>query len=149
MNPGGSCPFWWREKEEMGVTMESAGTTPQRRVLVVDDEDAICDTVATILEDEGYSVTTAVNGEALKAAADAPPDVIILDIMMPLMDGPEVYRRLHLDPRTASIPVVVMTAAGNAQSWARKLGATAALQKPFALNTLITTVARAIEHDPD
>ncbi|MGH2411024.1 MAG: response regulator, partial [Chloroflexota bacterium] len=109
--------------------------TRQRRVLVVDDEDAICDTVATILEDEGYTVATAVNGAALKVAADSSPDVILLDIMMPLMDGPEVYRRLHLDQRTASIPVVVMTAAGNADSWARKLGATAALQKPFALDT--------------
>src|SRR6185437_5090579 len=104
--------------ETMGVIMESVDTVRQRRVLVVDDEDAICDTVATILEDEGYSVATAVNGAALKVAADSPPDVILLDIMMPLMDGPEVYRRLHLDPRTASIPVVVMTAAGNAHSWA-------------------------------
>ncbi|HXT34788.1 MAG TPA: response regulator [Chloroflexota bacterium] len=129
--------------------MESVDTVRQRRVLVVDDEDAICDTVATILEDEGYSVATAVNGAALKVAADSPPDVILLDIMMPLMDGPEVYRRLHLDPRTASIPVVVMTAAGNAHSWARKLGATAAIQKPFALDTLIDTVARAIERDHD
>jgi len=129
--------------------MESAGTARQRRVLVVDDEDAICDTVAIILEDEGYSVATAVNGAALKVAADSPPDVILLDIMMPLMDGPELYRRLHLDPRTASIPVVVMTAAGNAHAWARKLGAVAALQKPFGLDALIDTVARAITSDPD
>ncbi|HVA90716.1 MAG TPA: response regulator [Chloroflexota bacterium] len=130
------------------MSVTSAGTTRQRQVLVVDDEDAICTTLATILEDEGYHVVTAVNGEALKVAADSPPDVILLDMMMPLMDGPEVYRRLHLDPRTAAIPVVIMTAAGNAESWARKLGATAAVQKPFSLDTLISTVAWAIERGP-
>lgn len=112
---------------------------------MVDDEEPICAVVATILEDEGYEVETAVDGEALAIADRHLPDLVILDIMMPLMDGPEVHQRLQANPRTAHIPVVVMTAAGDAAVWARQLGAVGSISKPFDMHHLIAVVASAME----
>ena len=116
---------------------------PVRRVLIVDDEDAICSVLSEILEDEGYHVQAATDDEALSIAAGEPhPDLVLLDIMMPVMDGPEIRRRLLQDPRTAEIPVVVMTAAGDAARWATQLGAAGSLQKPFDLLHLVELVDR-------
>ena len=116
---------------------------PVRRVLIVDDEDAIRDVLSAILEDEGYHVQAATDGEALSIADGEPrPDLVLLDVMMPVMDGPEVRRRLLQNPRTAEIPVVVMTAAGDAARWATQLGAAGSLQKPFDLLQLVELVDR-------
>jgi two-component system chemotaxis response regulator CheY len=116
-----------------------------RRVLVIDDEEPIRSVVCTVLQEEGYCVAAATAGEALGLATSEPPDVIILDIMMPIIDGPELRRRLLAHPRTASVPVVVMTAAGDAMSWAVKLGAVGALQKPFDIVQLIDLVEKAVQ----
>ena len=70
------------------------------------------------------------------------PDLVLLDVMMPIMDGPEIRRRLLQNPRTAEIPVVVMTAAGDAARWATQLGAAGSLQKPFDLLHLVELVDR-------
>ena len=110
---------------------------------MVDDEEPIR-VVSTILEEEGYQVRAASDGEALQLAAKEPPDLVLLGIMMPLMDGPEVRRQLLQDPATAGVPVVVMTAAGDAAGWARKLDAVGALQKPFDLDQLIRTVEQVV-----
>lgn len=113
-------------------------------VLVVDDEEPIRVVVSTILEEEGYQVRAASDGEALRLAAQQPPDLVLLDIMMPVMDGPEVRRKLLQDPATAEVPVVIMTAAGDAAGWARKLNAVGALQKPFDLDQLIHAVEQVV-----
>jgi CheY-like chemotaxis protein len=126
----------------MQVTVEASRL---RRVLVVDDEEPIRSVVSTVLQEEGYCVATASAGEALGMATDEPPDVIILDIMMPVIDGPELRRRLLAHPRTARVPVVVMTAAGDARAWASKLGAVGALQKPFDIVQLIDLVEKAVQ----
>jgi CheY-like chemotaxis protein len=114
------------------------------RVLIIDDEEPIRLVVSSVLEYEGYAVDAAANGEALRLAAAHPPDLVLLDIMMPIMDGPEVRRRLRQDPRTADVPVVVMTAAGDATVWARRLDAAGALQKPFDLDNLLDLVQRLV-----
>ncbi len=80
------------------------------RVLVVEDDFAIAGVLADVLEDEGYAVAVSDDGEALALALADPPELILLDAMMPRMDGPEVCRRLRADPRTREVPVVFVTA---------------------------------------
>ncbi len=70
------------------------------RVLVVDDDPGIAGVLQYLLTDEGYQVTASVGGHALPLAQAEPPDLILLDVMMPGMDGPEVCRRLQDDPRS-------------------------------------------------
>ena len=111
-------------------------------VLVVDDDPAIVELVQTALEDEGYEVYAAVNGEALQLAAEQHPDVILLDIMMPIMDGVEVSRRLRADPRTAAIPIIAMSAHGRLQATGSAMQANDKLAKPFKLSNLYSAVAR-------
>jgi urea transport system substrate-binding protein len=109
------------------------------RVLVVDDEPDIRATVTAMLEIEGYDVAEAVNGaEALAAVEAVPPDVILLDMRMPVLDGwgfaSELRRRGH---RT---PIVVMTAARDAAHWAAEIAAAAFVSKPFGYDDLIRAV---------
>ena len=83
------------------------------KVLVVDDEPVIADLAKVILANDGFDVVTAHSGEeALDRVADEPPDVIVLDVMMPGMDGWEVARRLKEDPDTAHIQILMLTALG-------------------------------------
>lgn len=114
---------------------------PEHRVLVVDDEADIRATVSAILEIEGYAVAEATNGaEALAAVESDPPDVILLDMRMPVLDGwgfaTELRRRGH------RIPIVAMTAAQDAARWAADIAATAFLAKPFGYDDLVTVVDR-------
>jgi CheY-like chemotaxis protein len=80
-------------------------------VLIVDDEADIRDTLKELFEDEGYDVATAANGaEALRLLAGPTlPSVIVLDLIMPVLTGNEVFARMQLDPRLASVPVIVST----------------------------------------
>lgn len=80
-------------------------------VLLVDDEHAILDALSGILEDEGFRVVTAGNGrEALARLEEGMPDVALVDVMMPVMDGRELLREMQGDPRWRGIPVVLMSA---------------------------------------
>jgi CheY-like chemotaxis protein len=115
---------------------------PDVRVLVVDDEADIRATVSAMLETEGYHVEEAANGaDALQAVEMRRPDLILLDMRMPVLDGwgfaAELRRRGH---RT---PIVVMTAARDAARWAADIAATAFVAKPFGFDDLITALERA------
>ena len=112
-----------------------------RTVLVVDDDPAIRDFLSMALEGEGYAIETARNGrEALDKIRRDPPDMILLDLVMPTMDG---WCFLAMQ-RTASagcrIPVLAMSAMGG-RYMARELGATDFLAKPFDLDALLGKVA--------
>jgi CheY-like chemotaxis protein len=88
--------------------MPETGRRP--RVLVVDDEPFILAVLADLLQARGITCATAVNGaEALTALETAKPDLVILDITMPVMDGIETCRRLKADPGLAAIPVIALT----------------------------------------
>jgi CheY-like chemotaxis protein len=113
-------------------------------VLVIDDDPAIVDFLEIALEDEGYRVLVAVDGEALQVAHDLQPNLILLDIMMPDMDGVEVSRRLRADPVTAGIPIVVMSAQDRLRATAALMPIDDQLPKPFALDRLFSTVDRWI-----
>ena len=115
-----------------------------RKVMVVDDEPSIRDLIVAVLEDEGYDVVAATNGRrALELMPSERPDLVIMDIMMPEMDGREAYRRLRDLPDLAQTPVVLMSAA----TAPGRLGPRAAafLPKPFDLDHLLTTVARVLD----
>ena len=82
-----------------------------KKILVADDEPYILMALTDAVEMEGYECVTAVNGqEALQKAREEHPDLIMLDIMMPYMDGYEVCRELKADPTTREIPVIMLTA---------------------------------------
>jgi DNA-binding response OmpR family regulator len=120
----------------------TARSTPAR-ILVVDDLAEIRDLLQVYLEDEGYQVLTAGNGEeALAAVATHPPDLILLDIMMPGTDGYEVCRRLKSNEKTAFIPIVMLTALQDLEHRLQgiELGTDEYLTKPFRRLELLTRV---------
>ena len=118
---------------------------PIFRALVVDDSLVIRELIAVNLELEGFEVVTAGDGEsALALAAELRPHVITLDVMMPRLNGFETVSRLRQDPRTAEIPVVMVT--GRAQSVdvrrGEEMGVEAYLTKPFEPAELVDVVSR-------
>ncbi|MDI1444686.1 response regulator [Polyangium sp. 6x1] len=113
-------------------------------MLVVDDDEDLRRTVTMVLAEEGYRVMEAANGaEALTRLHDGPlPDVILLDLMMPVMNGEQFRRAQSADPLLAAVPVVVMTAAGSrAVEPIAALGPTRVLHKPVGLEPLLEAVA--------
>jgi len=115
--------------------------TKSQRILVVDDEPSIVDAVATSLRYEGFEVDEAGNGRlALAAAQDQPPDLIVLDIMLPDLDGLEVTRRLRADG--IRVPVLFLTAKDAVQDRVAGLtvGGDDYVTKPFALAELVARV---------
>jgi urea transport system substrate-binding protein len=114
-----------------------------RRVLVVDDDPAIREMVAACLEDEDCAVATAADGaKGLAAVEHDRPDVILLDMRMPLVDGWEFIRR-YRERYGHDAPIVVMTAATDATVCCRTVGAEGCLPKPFDLGALLRAVDRA------
>ncbi|QDE93595.1 hypothetical protein BHS06_33975 [Myxococcus xanthus] len=114
-----------------------------KRLLIVDDELAIVEALQDILSVEGYDVDTAFNGaEGLHRMADAKPDLVLLDLMMPVMDGREMLRRMREDDGLRGIPVVVMSA-GRISDEERRSSARF-LAKPFELDVLLDTIAELL-----
>jgi two-component system, OmpR family, response regulator VicR len=114
-----------------------------RRVLVVEDEELVADLVSDALDVEGHE-TRCVDGEtAMEAALDFQPEVVLLDLMMPRVDGFEVARRLHGNKETQDTPIVVMTAMYDAASRAAEVGTEYYLAKPFDIAELLDIVERA------
>ncbi|MFP2961691.1 response regulator [Myxococcus sp. 1LA] len=114
-----------------------------KRLLIVDDELAIVEALQDILSVEGYDIVTAFNGaEGLHRMADARPDLVLLDLMMPVMDGREMLRRMREDPGLQGIPVVVMSA-GRISDEERRSSARF-LAKPFELDVLLDTIAELL-----
>jgi two-component system, chemotaxis family, chemotaxis protein CheY len=121
------------------------GATQAGRILIVDDAADIVLLLEQFLQGEGYLVTKASNGlEALLylQSSQELPNLILLDLMMPEMDGYEFRMAQENDPRFAKIPVVVMTADANIQSNTTKIGAQAFLKKPFKDLDTISDIVR-------
>ena len=113
------------------------------KILVIDDELAIVDIVKEALESEDFQVIGASNGvEGLERLHNENPDLVILDVLMPGMDGWEVLRRIEADPATAGVPVIMLTALGSDEDILRGLeeGAVEYITKPFHLQDLIASV---------
>jgi CheY-like chemotaxis protein len=114
-------------------------------VLVVEDDVDILRALVQVLEDEGHTVRVAANGrvalETLRAPGTQPPCVILLDLMMPVMDGWAFRAEQLRDPTLAGIPVIVLTADGTAVDKGLLTSCAGALRKPVELETLLRVVA--------
>ena len=118
------------------------------RVLVVDDYPDAREMYGEYLEYCGFEVVEAANGvEALQRAADAKPDIILMDLSLPVMDGWEATRRLKADKRTASIPVVALTghALAGYSDGAKNAGCDAFVTKPCLPEDLVKEIRKVLE----
>lgn len=115
-----------------------------KRILVVEDDTSIRELLVELLESEGYAVSSAVNGlEGLKILqTDGSPDLILIDLMMPVMDGYSFRTEQLKNTEWSKIPTVVMSAEANAKEKMKNFNITAFLSKPVELETILKTVAR-------
>jgi CheY-like chemotaxis protein len=114
-------------------------------VLVVDDEPAICSLLQMVLEGEECTVEVARNGqEALRVAATFHPDVVVSDLLMPILDGHELYAALQADPRYCEIPIIFMSTERPIRVGPTEHPA-AIIPKPFDLDAVISTVKSVAE----
>ena len=114
-----------------------------KKVLIVEDEHAILELVKLYLEKEGFRTVTAMNGiEALKRVKEDKPDLVVLDLMMPHIDGLEVCKRLRSTPETAKLPIVMVTAKAEESDTivGLELGADDYVTKPFSPKALVARV---------
>jgi chemosensory pili system protein ChpA (sensor histidine kinase/response regulator) len=130
------------------ATVPVAGAEAGRRVImVVDDSLTVRKVTSRLLEREGYRVVTAKDGvDALEALKDALPDVMLVDIEMPRMDGFELTRSVRGDPRSAAIPIIVITSrtAGKHRAQAAQLGVNAFLGKPYQEGELLQELEKVL-----
>lgn len=127
-----------------------------KKILTVDDDEDIRSSISERLEMEGFETVWAKNGrvalEYLRATNDADlPDLILLDYMMPIMNGQEFYREMRKIPRLAQIPVVIMTAGGNLVNVMDKIESSTMgyMSKPMDDETIIKMVSHFLNQLPD
>jgi CheY-like chemotaxis protein len=116
--------------------------SPLQRILVVDDSEPIRMLLADVLPPMGYTVTTACDGPtAMEELGRCEPQVVLMDIEMPGLDGCEVCRRIKSHPRTRSIPVMLVSGHPDTSDRAASAGADAFLQKPFQIDDLLKRIS--------
>jgi DNA-binding response OmpR family regulator len=118
-----------------------------QRILIAEDEPSIVMSLEFLLKGAGYEVMIASDGnEALRLAVEQRPDLVLLDIMLPLVNGFEVCRRLRQDAALQHVPILLLTARGRESEIARgmALGASAYMTKPFATQELVRTVGNLL-----
>lgn len=117
----------------------------KKKILVVEDEESLLKLESILLTSKGYDVKGVANGqEALDAIAEEIPDLVLLDIMLPEMDGFEVCRRIKENPQTKDLPVVMLTAKKSREDMTRgqEVGADWYITKPFKSANVIETIQR-------
>src|SRR4051812_12974751 len=121
------------------MTLDKAA---RKRILLIDDCAAARDLLTTILSVEGYVVETAPNGHTalLRLEAGSPPDLILMDLVMPVMSGWDFLRHRRGDPRLRAIPVVIFSGLGQGPAEVESLGADASVTKPIDEEELIDTL---------
>ena len=115
----------------------------------MDDDPDILEALAEILEVEGFEIRRARNGqEALDRLLPVQPDLILLDLMMPVMDGWEFAQRMRARNDVKHLPIIVLSADRNVSAKAKDIGAVGHLAKPFELNELLEMVRSALPRAP-
>lgn len=135
---------YWTERSAFAAALDDVpGGDVPKRILVVEDEQDVAELVADILDLEGYDARISSGEDALNDVLEFNPSVVLLDLMMPVVDGFEVARRLHARDDTRDVPIVVMTAMHDPSARAREVGAQGCVAKPFEILELIQAVERA------
>lgn len=118
-------------------------------VLVVDDEFGVAEVLQSILEDEGYRVGTAINGkQALARLTELTPDLIMLDYMMPIMDGTQTLAAIRANATFSKIPIIMMSSLEEASVRETATEYNAFLRKPFRAMAVLKLVAQLLEQFP-
>ncbi|HET9199831.1 MAG TPA: response regulator [Dehalococcoidia bacterium] len=133
-----------RTKEQQ----KSHGVVPEARptILVVEDDERIQRLVELVLRGEGYSVLQAGDGrQALDMIDSAKPDLVLLDLMLPVLDGWALRERLRQRPTTSDIPIILMSAVRNLPEAAQELEVADYLSKPFEIDDLVRSVRRRLD----
>lgn len=123
-----------------------------KRVLVVDDEPNIVLSLEYLMEEAGYEVRTVSDGEAaLKAVKEKVPDLILLDVMMPKLDGYEVCQRIRANPAWKDVGIIILTAKGREVDQEKGLafGADDYVTKPFSTREVVRKVKKILGEDID
>lgn len=130
---------------QLGVSAECKSLT---RVLVVDDERPIRELITEMLEDEGYAVDSAATGAAALAhMRHSRPDAIVLDLMMPVMDGWHVVAAMRRERVLAAVPIVIVSASYGLAETCADLGVQEYVTKPFEMDVLLEAVGRLTHAD--
>jgi CheY-like chemotaxis protein len=120
-----------------------------KTIVIVDDEFGLADVLAASLSDLGYRVYAAANGtQGLQVLAENGADLVLLDYMMPLLDGPGMLRAMQADPTLAGIPVIAMSSLQESAVAARCTGYVAFLRKPFGFEALLAAVEGVLGPPP-
>jgi len=134
--------------ESVSAAADADISTCAKRILVVDDEKDLVVMISTALKHNGYEVITANDGqEGLEKAKTEKPDLIVLDLMLPRINGYKVCGLLKKDTRYAKIPIILLTAKANAEDieLGKKVGADAYVTKPYERETLLSKIEELIK----
>jgi twitching motility two-component system response regulator PilG len=121
----------------------------KKRILIVEDEESLLKLESILLSSKGYNVTGVMDGKsALEEVQANKPDLVILDIMLPVIDGFEVCRQIKENSETCHIPVIMLTAKKNSQDFAhgQQVGSDAYITKPFKSSKVLDTIQELIGH---
>lgn len=128
--------------------MRSLAFVSPPRVLVIEDDVLIATLIHDILTNHGYHVDIATDDHPFEASREYLPDVIMVDFMMPTMNGREAVEGLRAQPDTSDIPIILMSAVANLPAQAKSLGLPHYLAKPFGLDALLSIVQSSYESRP-
>jgi CheY-like chemotaxis protein len=117
-----------------------------KTIVIVDDEFGLADVLAATLSEVGFRALTAPNGlRALEIMAQHPPDLVLLDYMMPFLDGPGALSAMRTDPKLAGVPVIMMSSMSESAVRGRCTGYVAFLRKPFDFESVLKAVQDALD----
>jgi DNA-binding response OmpR family regulator len=114
----------------------------KKRILVAEDDPAICDVLRLLLEDAGYAVETTADGAIVRTFPDGYPDLLLIDIWLPGANGGEICRFLKGQEATRTIPILLISANRDTEAIATETGADGFILKPFDLDAVLATIAR-------
>jgi CheY-like chemotaxis protein len=113
-----------------------------KKILVADDDPAICDSLQFMLEEEGYAVTTASNGSVVKKTLSQKPDLLLLDLWMSGIDGREVCKSLKQQKSLRNMPIILVSASRDIRKSAKDSRADDFIEKPFTMDELLTKIQK-------
>jgi DNA-binding response OmpR family regulator len=118
----------------------------KKKILVADDDPAICEGISMILEDAEYAVTSTTDGRTILEAKNYLPDLILLDIWMSGMDGRDICKQLKQQKETKHIPIIMISANKDTEEFAKEAGADDFISKPFQMDDLLAKISTYIDN---